>query len=50
MVHEMLKGQLKNLEEQVLHNIRQEKRILEQEEVIQSLLERIEKLEVDRDQ
>ncbi|MEO0556325.1 MAG: hypothetical protein AAF149_24295 [Bacteroidota bacterium] len=50
MVHEMLKGQLKNLEEQVLHNIRQEKRILEQEEVIQSLLERIEKLEADRDQ
>ena len=56
-VHEMLMGQLKNLEEQVLHNIRQEKRILEQEEqltsqeeVIQSLLERIEKLEVDRDQ
>ncbi len=58
-VDDMLVGQLKNLEEQVLHNIAQEKKIQAQEKelkeqqatlesqqaLIQSLIQRIEKLE-----
>ncbi len=58
-VDDMLVGQLKNLEEQVLHNIAQEKKIQAQEQelkeqqatleaqqvLIQSLIQRIEKLE-----
>jgi len=44
-VHDALVGQLKNLEEQVLHNIAQEKKIKAQEEQLRLQAEKLDRLE-----